>query len=1320
MAKTNKRHIRANSNDKLKALRDQLRMCTVVLHNVALDKDLVRLYHSAFSGKKKKLEHTTPCINASENSNNVWMLKENVHEDNMQDEIPRVTRNRLKKLTKKEMEECKDVELSDNLLYNQFYKMVKPEFLAQKRQVKCDDSIKSFSSKSNDDISSMSSNTYCSHTQKKTVPSNSQKPLIKSNSNKRLSVQKINKIKGISMKSIKINSDDENYLNKKNLTSTDVSNKMQEVSDEFVKKYNSNNLCTVGVTNGTICRVRLEHCLERNQNSKTVFSNIINTDIENKKNFGTSEDNKADFKSKNVNFSNNCFTICNNSINGTQNQKDAATRASNKTISLTLNSTVTTDVLKSFALKSKEVKTNDKTVFSTADNTITTGVLESFTLKSSCPTVSETNVTKIQPDLLTTCNKKQCVNKTNNKKTKESLPKITEDHILPKGTIKFIKVNISDKGNAEDFLKQNEHSDINSNTKHISYNDDTLDFTNILKEKEYDEMDNSIDTLRISEFTTVINNNIDLKNKNIDYNKLHNIPQKINKSIDFLIEGKNNVHNNVNINNAKKAEINKNCTLNREERANELNDEEHKNDLLKDDETILNENTLNLVDLNGSYNVNGSSIFVTKEEIAKQNRKRIAEENSIDIKLNNKKRRLNRTIWLHNNVTCAKSLNYQQLNDFPGINTMETAGLNIAEKNNVELDLRKHLNKKRSKQSPKQLTFEHKLNNNSIDPKPINLNNKKDDKKITPISTTKNEKFRKRLFFETEPILDKTLLVKEKTLPDEEKDIQVDLVCNNYTHSHSASPLSTSEETQHLSQIDKNIGENINVQEKHTNSKNEDDYDDDCISLFAESFDTNLCETTFLNEQDKSNKSLHSDAPYIMTTSSFNKFVKQNATEFNKEYAKYVESNIQTSNKTCETNREVNRQLRQTTDCMPETTLKVTSLETKKEEILKYPWSTKIDLKNMIVGYCFCILKKGICHKSIQCRFQHDLQTLIRTVCSEDPRAILDVIRNALHLGYNFFCRRIYLNSMAKLTIDQILIMYQMFHEIRPFYSKDEFTIAAKKYIIHDVINELLKRQLSLKTIVSQMIEYIMLTKDPINLMNMLVCIEQYVKHGEYWNTVKSLILRLPPDKFIIEKILRECIENENLIDVQDVNKNLINKVHPKLILQLDKNILERFKRLTEKVAKNSHSTLLIQNFGENLSETIASPDGNTNLSQTEFPRYDVTVANKIKDQETEVNGKTYILRPIDDLPEPRSIYRDHNHLWKFYVDLDRFKKGLSHQDYDYVIKILKKYAEKDENTFFVHSCCKILRTEVKRSEYHLANIIRRTGNKYFNTTQST
>ncbi|XP_018352292.1 PREDICTED: uncharacterized protein LOC108754466 [Trachymyrmex septentrionalis] len=549
---------------------------------------------------------------------------------------------------------------------------------------------------------------------------------------------------------------------------------------------------------------------------------------------------------------------------------------------------------------------------------------------------------------------------------------------------------------------------------------------------------------------------------------------------------------------------------------------------------------------------------------------------------------------------------------------------------------------------------------------------------------------------------------KDYHIPEIDKSIDISKV------SESTMLQSTSEKTQHLNQIDRSINENANTQEEHMNSRNEDD--DDCISLFAESFDTNLYENTVLCEQDKLNKSLHSDVPYIMTTSSFDKYIKQNATEFNKEYAKCVEDNIEMSNKTNKTDKnEFNNQSEQIThtDYISETRTKskVTALETKSMKVSKCQGLAKINLKNFLNGYCFSILRKGTCYKQQLCKFKHELQNLFNTVCSKDPTVMLNIMQNAFHLGFNFFCRTTYVLSMQKLTVNQIFTIYKIFHDS---HVKGKMTLLSKRYIIQNIIKELLNRGLPLKAIMNHLVEYIPIN-DSNNLMNILECIEKYIKRGEYWNTIRTLVLRLPPDKHIIEKILYDCIENEKLLDVQDINNNLISKVPPKLISILDKNILERFKSiLTEKIgcsiliANNSHST--VQNFGEGLPETIASPDGSMSLSQ-ESPRHDNTFINKSKDHvNIEMNGENYIMQPIDDLPDARSVYRDHEHLWKFYVDLDRFKKGLLHHDYDYVINILKNYTEKqDESPLFVHSCCNILRTEVKRSEYHLRNIIRRT-----------
>lgn len=240
---------------------------------------------------------------------------------------------------------------------------------------------------------------------------------------------------------------------------------------------------------------------------------------------------------------------------------------------------------------------------------------------------------------------------------------------------------------------------------------------------------------------------------------------------------------------------------------------------------------------------------------------------------------------------------------------------------------------------------------------------------------------------------------------------------------------------------------------------------------------------------------------------------------------------------------------------------------------------------------------------------------------------IADIIRDALSFGFNYFCRTIYITLLQKLTIDQILTMYQIFYDTR--MSKYDLTFV-KLYITQNTITEFLNRQMSLKTIVNSLMKHIAPTNNSNDLRHILTCVENCIKRGEYWNTIRSLILRLPPDKRIIQKILVECIENEKFTDIQDVNNNLINQLSPILITSLDKDIIERFKNLlTEKTENNS--CLVAQNFGEKFSQTIASPDGNTNFSQIESPRCSSTFINKNPNEnnKTEVNRETYTLQLI-------------------------------------------------------------------------------------------
>lgn len=435
------------------------------------------------------------------------------------------------------------------------------------------------------------------------------------------------------------------------------------------------------------------------------------------------------------------------------------------------------------------------------DNTIQTTASKlkftksSFILKSTHPkdcvsnNLSEANhVSKISPDFLTTYIEEQHANETNNKKTiQKNLPKITGNHILPKGTIKIMKVSANDESLQNNLSKQ------------VSCIDNTLESRNVLREKEYymSEINRSVDKLKISESTLALNNNINLKNKNID-SKMHSV--KIDRKNDFLMEI-NNIHNNVNANDAESGTTYEEC--------------------------ILNKNISNLTDVSESCNIN-KSLIVSKEEVIKQNRKRIREENIIDIKLDNKKKRLNRINW-QNNVTCTKALSPQQFNDSSNIDSMVIIESNRTEENNSKrqkLDLREHLNKRKLTQNLKLSASENKFNNkNCVKSEQVDLNN---ENNTTSTNTIKNEEFHKRLSFDKKPTLYK------------EKDIQIDPVCNNHMQCHSILQ-STSKETQHINQIDKNIHED-NIQEKCTISRNEEDDDDndDYISLFAESFDTTL------------------------------------------------------------------------------------------------------------------------------------------------------------------------------------------------------------------------------------------------------------------------------------------------------------------------------------------------------------------------------------------------------------------------------------------------------------------------------------------------
>ncbi|XP_067208947.1 putative histone-lysine N-methyltransferase 1 isoform X2 [Linepithema humile] len=863
-----------------------------------------------------------------------------------------------------------------------------------------------------------------------------------------------------------------------------------------------------------------------------------------------------------------------------------------------------------------------------------------------------------------TCNDKDEQNKTqqNQQKAKtnsknktttvnSTVPKIIGNNILPKGTIKIInknKTNISSQNSA---------------------------FINILKP---------------SDSLLTLNNNMNEEDKNNGLcNKIIN-----HHNLNSLKKSKKSTCSDVDMFDAdnEKTVIYENFVSCQKQSSGLSTDEilESKSQgscstEINYNEDTLNKNTSNLMNKNENCDTNVNQIdtklnLIRKERAVNKNLKRTAEEDA-DFNCNQKKK-LNRNSWMEYNGTLIKPIN-QQCNDLINTDMIATAQPNIVSKDEElnckqDNDLRNQLNLKRSKRTNiQELTFERECNNKDSTElvEQINVENKND----TIMTKEQTKEYHKKLSVEKEPTLNETCC-------EEENNTQV----NSHHDSHnSPNMIQNTEKTM-----------NKNTKEQHINDIDNGE-DGDCIFLFTdESFDESLSEDPISHKKNEPHKSLDSNEPYKMSANSFDKYVKQNKCEFNQEYAKCrndIENNAEMS-KSSEA-KELSNKWEKTlcTNYIPRIATKVTP------PIIGNIDQTYDKVKSVVNGYCFSTLRNGICCWPL-CKFNHNFQYLIKGICLNEPRTIFETLQNVSATNFNFFCEQMYITSLTKLSVEQILMIYTMLCDYN--LKRENFTLSIK--CIRHIVMELLNREVSLKTIVKRLVEY-MPVKSAEKINNILSCVDEHVKVGEYWNTVKVLILQpsFQPTKHTIEKILKECITYENLMNIQDVNDILIDKLHPTLMSALDKHLVECFKNLTKKTMKNSPLPL-IQNFGENsAAENIASPDSNADetLLQVETPKkYDIIAVTS-----SDVNT-SYMIQRIDNLPDPRSIYRDHERLWKFYMDLERLKKGLAHKDYDYVIDILKSYKEKeDENHFFIQSCCNIFRTEIKHSEYHVANIIRRT-----------
>ncbi|XP_011149412.1 putative uncharacterized protein DDB_G0282133 isoform X3 [Harpegnathos saltator] len=1239
---------------------EKLRELYVTLYDLTLYPELVPLrYKLSFRQQLKQITKLS-YINTSKNhSNNVQLSRQNVQNANVQSSKSienSSSRNISERKSIKKHETTKSklnnkyIKSIKKVLNNQYDKILQSRSRKHKQQSIIDDESSSVTSDQTFDETSQTSNEVAS-TNTKVLQYARKLTISREN---RVDISELDLTDDTSMESAKVGSDDTNYLDKKNLIFIDSNSKNQKVSNKEISiastKHNYN-LSPVNFREEANHKVKQKYSL--NKESLTIADGgkkfSTNRLFENvKTNEEVLHTSKIPLSSSN-----------NKMIEEKQDQHNARTKSNtDSTLAVKLKSTA--------IIRPKKVPTDCVT-------------------KNSSPEISKENKSL---------------------KQQHTIPKITQDAFLPRGTVKLVRLNgahISAWKNTlnNDNSKQNGCNNRDKNVKQTLDIDDTLEHTNTLKEKGDHVSSTIIKSINASQISGYIST------------------QKSNTQEDNNVLTDDGLYNKV---------------LSRRRQSFSI---------------TTQEDTYENININ---NINTEAAINTKHNVQDkiQCRKRTAEKNSEDVNTCVKRFKLKRNFQQSNVKPYIEQSNQQQLND-----SSSTDASMSKEAECYITDLRKILNRKRNEKTWKlKAAIDDKTIDNTAS---IEISNEDDTIAVANVVTARNEKT-------CEKLSSKDKLTFSKDICEKQNNSQVSSIKN------SASNLSNNlynvpDEACH-SQVDINIYEDINMRKECTNDlnnnddcNNEEDYD--CISLYAETFDVSQFEDTFPDEREKLPKPLYSDTPYTMSTSSFDKYFKQNKSEFNQEYER------------CRVNNTENSQVVQNTDNTGKAlgkmeVLKDNLLEThNKNQLLTIKqtlpkiasniplWrrtvhidevmrqtsqrhcpvnstnltsaaeNTQIfksrDMNQHFYGFCFNMLIYSTC-KQKTCNFKHNFQDFLHKFNTQNNNKIMDMIEFARFKKFFFFCQELYRISLKKLSTDQILKIHQMFY--------DAYKLT--KDITCDVLDELLKRNMPLSAIVESIVASIYSSVRTIIVNQVYLiyqCIEKYIESGKYWYIARSMLPILMPDKRIIENILYDCICNEQLFNVRDIDDILISKLRPDMISQLDKHLMVRFKSLlAKKTAEDIRTMKPVQEFGENFMamDTIASPDSKQHLDEVESPRGSINIANMSRTNEIEKHGhemnatssKCYILHPIDDLPEPRSIYRDHEHLWKFYVDLDRVKQGLKHQDYDYVIDILEEYTEKQDANLFVRSCCNMLRTEIKRSDHHLINIIQRTDKKIICTSR--
>lgn len=200
--------------------------------------------------------------------------------------------------------------------------------------------------------------------------------------------------------------------------------------------------------------------------------------------------------------------------------------------------------------------------------------------------------------------------------------------------------------------------------------------------------------------------------------------------------------------------------------------------------------------------------------------------------------------------------------------------------------------------------------------------------------------------------------------------------------------------------------------------------------------------------------------------------------------------------------------------------------------------------------------------------------------------------------NFTEFVRNFYLQALhvySQYNIQCILKILKKLYELKAVNSDTVF---------HTI--DCLKQKYSIK-IITHEISIIVNNSDFefVNCVLKQLCLKEHIMYGEYWSTLKNLLLRIENlDPKIVETILQECIITRT--HIEEVNFNIMRKLSHQIRCKINNDVLLSFKNLI----KNKEKTQKLDKNKQMKDNGISSSDSCCAINESETDEH-MNILNK-------------------------------------------------------------------------------------------------------------